>query len=86
MILFLMHQNRRKKCSEEILEASKCTQQITFIPDSVDQCSAIPIENVIHSVAIPFQFTHTETNPLVEDAENSKVDYAFDNPAFKGAY
>ncbi|XP_031624597.1 inner centromere protein A-like [Contarinia nasturtii] len=26
----------------------------------------------------------SETNPLVEDAENSKVDYAFDNPAFKG--
>lgn len=29
-------------------------------------------------------FFHLETNPLVEDAENSKVDYAFDNPAFKG--
>lgn len=26
-----------------------------------------------------------ETNPLVdEDAENSKVDYAYSNPAFKG--
>lgn len=31
-----------------------------------------------------FLFPFVETNPLVEDAENSKVDYAFDNPAFKG--
>lgn len=34
---------------------------------------------------IYFHFAHAiETNPLVEDADNSKVDYAFDNPAFKG--
>ncbi|XP_055312753.1 uncharacterized protein LOC129574587 [Sitodiplosis mosellana] len=26
----------------------------------------------------------SETNPLVEDADTTKVDYAFDNPAFKG--
>lgn len=31
-------------------------------------------------------YLSTETNPLVEDADNLKVDYAFDNPAFKGEY
>lgn len=36
---------------------------------------------------IYFHFAHAiETNPLVEDADNSKVDYAFDNPAFKGMF